>query len=342
MEFINNLPESDDIFCGDEGQIIFLHKPSKLMNPPKIDETYINDKYLKICTPEYVKNYFNAITNDELRLRQFNGMNVEDTDCRCCDYCKSIIEDNSYYCFHCYKDMCKACYEEVDEETAIKNGAKNYKHREKALNTCRASNKIQLRPIYYVDNLGSKYCDLCRTHLEPLSSRYSTGNGAGNTFDMCTECYATKEDARNIVETRDLVFLSKENRDNFLFNYTDFNSLSYWIPLISDNDECHIFMNLNPDDKNYGKLCLQSCDDHGRLGYFIIYDESITLDTLLCKLKEITDKGTFDEDELSLVKNAAGESVYETITKTVELCSTHYSGPIHIIMRELGIPVYYG
>jgi hypothetical protein len=340
MEFIDNLPESDDIFCGDEGQIVFLHKPSTLMNPPKIDEKYINDKYLKICTPEYVKNYFNDITNNNIRLSQFNGMTVDDSDCCYCDYCKTSINDDGYFCFHCYNDMCKMCYEEVDEETAIKNGAKNYKHRETALNACRASNKIQSRSIYYVDNLGGKCCDLCSNDIEPLDSRYSNENG--DTFDMCTECYATKEDARNIVETRDLKFLSKENRENFLFNYTDFNSLSYWIPIISDNDDCHIFMNLNPDDKNYGKLCLQSSDDHGRVGYFIIYDESITLDILLCKLKEITDKGTFDEDDTSLVKNADGKYVYEKITTTVELCSQYYSGPIHIIMREFGMQVYYG
>jgi hypothetical protein len=121
------------------------------------------------------------------------------------------------------------------------------------------------------------------------------------------ECYKNKEDARNIVETRDMKLLSLENRENFLFNYTDFNSLSYWIPIISDKEGCHIFMNLNPDDKNYGKLCLQSCDDHGRFGYFIIYDESITLDVLLNKLKEITDKGTFEYEDYEKVE----DGVYE-------------------------------
>lgn len=456
MEFINNLPESDDIFCSDEGSIVFLHKPSKLDNPPKIDESYINEKYLTICKPECVKEYFNDITNDHIRLINFNGMLLDNTDSYYCDYCRISIKDDWYYCFHCYKDMCKMCYQEVDEETAIKNGAKNYKAREDALNECRTCNKIQSRPIFNVRPIYSKWCDICRKKIEGNIHVYSItieDDIDYDTFDICMECYKNKEDARNIVETRDMELLSIENRENFLFNYTDFNSLSYWIPIISDKEGCHIFMNLNPDDKNYGKLCLQSCDDHGRFGYFIIYDESITLDVLLNKLKEITDKGTFEyedyekvedgvyEDEIIERKNkiyiesddedseddededdeeeihysedgkyrisksgyymyaaddehhkcgelvsdyiidengakkfylmncdgtkkyyqidedgkkyeietiiwhgkkTIKEPVYKTVLKTAKLGSKYYSGPIHIIMQEFGMPVYYG
>lgn len=394
MEFINNLPEADDIFRSEDGSTVFLHKPSKLDNPPKIDEMYINKTYLNICNPECVKEYFNDITNSSIILTNFNGVLMDGSDFYQCCHCKTFVNDDFYYCFHCYKDMCKMCYQEVDEETAIKNGAKNYKAREEALNICRTSNKIQSRPIYHL-NQAYKCCDLCEDYIEPHQSRYSI-NEEYDSFDICMECYKNKEDAKHVVETKGMKFLNLENKENILFNYTDFNSLSYWIPIIADKEGCHIFMNLNPDDKNYGKLCLQSCDDHGRCGYFIIYNESITLDVLLSKLKEITDRGTFEyktnekvedgvyEDEIGERKDKVyidsdyeddedtedeiseeifvdengkkyyietvtwkgtktiKEAVYKTVSKTADICSQYHSGPIHIIMREFGMPVYYG
>jgi hypothetical protein len=36
------------------------------------------------------------------------------------------------------------------------------------------------------------------------------------------------------------------------------------------------------------------------------------------------------------------EPVYKTVTKTAELGSKYYSGPIHLVMQEFGMPVYYG
>jgi hypothetical protein len=121
------------------------------------------------------------------------------------------------------------------------------------------------------------------------------------------ECYKNNQDnAKNVVETKGMKILSVK-KENLLFNYTDFNSLCYWIPIITDREESHVFMNLNPDDKNYGKLCLQCCDDHGRYGYFIIYDESITLDVLLSKLKDITDKGVYEYE----VREKVEDGIYE-------------------------------
>lgn len=362
MECIQPLPESEDIFYNRD-YIVFLHKPTTLDNLPNIDESFIHKKYLTICNPEYINTYFNHIINDNIRLQIFNGINMNECSYRC-DYCNTSINDDWYYCFHCYKDMCKLCYQEVDEETAIKHGATNYKTRENALHECRTCNIIQPRPIYDIDNLGNKSCDLCHTSIELLHPRYSIRE-TNNSLDICTECYTHKEDARNMVETKEMKLFTKENKKGFLFTYTDFNSLCYWIPIISDEHDCHVFMNLNPDDNHYGKVCLQSCDDHGRYGYFIIQDESITLDVLLTRLKEITDKGVYEYEEVEIVEKGVyefetveqiekdvkvswrrrktiKEPVLKTITKTAELGSNYYSGPIHILMKEFGMPMYYG
>ena len=50
-----------------------------------------------------------------------------------CDYCNTNIKKNWYYCFHCHKDMCNLCYSEINEEIAIKNGARFFKKREKKI-----------------------------------------------------------------------------------------------------------------------------------------------------------------------------------------------------------------
>ena len=95
----------------------------------------------------------------------------------------------------------------------------------------------------------------------------------------------------------------------------------YWFPIITDDEGCSILINLNINHKNYGKICLQSCDDHGRYGYFIITDETYDLDIILKKLKEICDKDSY---------------------LNTELCSTHHTSPIQMLMYSFNMPVYYG
>lgn len=85
------------------------------------------------------------------------------------------------------------------------------------------------------------------------------------------------------VEDKNMKLIGKNDKANFLFSYTDFNSMYYWVPIILDNEMSRILMNLNPEDKNYGKLCLQSCNKYdGCCDCFIIYDETITLDVFVC------------------------------------------------------------
>jgi hypothetical protein len=322
MQFIENLQISNPIVHTDEG-IIFLDKPARLNNIPNIDIKYINEKYTSICTSEYIESYFKQITENHFRLKVFNGLLMGEDLLKFyyCDYCGSSINENWYYCFDCHSDMCKLCYEE-DEKTIIKKRAKNYKLREYELNNCRSHNKIKYRPVYKMTEL--KYCDICEYVFETSDDLYTLEKEGENSFDICMNCYKNDETKDIVIQKEMKLVKAGEDRKNYLFSYTDFGSLLYWIPIISDTEQCHVLMNLNPDDKNYGKLCLQSCDDHGRFGYYIFYDENMTLDMLLQKLKNITDRGVVDDID------------------NIELCSEHHSSPIQVMMQELKIPVYYG
>jgi hypothetical protein len=360
MDIIQNL-ETNDIFTTDERSTVFMYKPSELVSFPNIGLDMINTKYLSIQTHENIKEYFESMFDDSVSLHVIDGIHLNSgCDSYYCDYCKTNIKENWFFCYHCYKDMCKMCHEETNEEIAVKNGAKNYKKREEDLNMCRSHNKIVSRNIRNKKNPSSwRSCDLCHETIDEKHNFYT----AEEDYDICLNCYQNSDDARNIVETKDMSLFDLNDKKCYLFNSTDFGSMLYWIPIIGDTETCHVLMNLNPNDKNYGKICLQSCDDHGRFGYFIVRDENYDLNKILMRLKEITDKGTFEyQDYVQVEPGVYGDYVvtdegngwdhstretikapkYEWITKTAELGSKYHSGPIHLLMEELNMPVYYG
>jgi hypothetical protein len=310
--------------------------------------------------------YFKDLLDTGMRINVLNGIHLND-ECSSyyCDYCKTNIKDDWFYCSHCNNDMCKMCYEETSEEIAMKNGAKNYKNREEALKQCRDLNKIEPRNIYnIITPIYGRTCDLCNIYFDASVNFYSIKTGEyGNTYDICLDCYQKSDDARNIVETKSMRLIDVLDKSNYYFAHTGFGSMLYWFPIISDTEGCHVFINLNPNDINYGKICLQSCDDHRRLGYFIIKDDKYNLQKALERLKEICDKGTFEREYFEKVEDGVygelfvtkcndsftkseretlKEPKYEWVTETYELCSEYHSSPIHILMQELKMPVYYG
>lgn len=359
MEILNKLEIKNDIFIPDDGGALFFVKPIILEQLPSIDSSLINDKYLQLATPEIILAYFEELLDEDIRVKVINGIHIIDyCSSYYCDYCKTRISDNWFYCNHCNKDMCKCCHEETSEEIAIKNGAKNYKVREADLNKCRSCKLIEPRNIYNIVIPGASCCDLCNEHIVD-SNFYSTKlKETNSSYDICENCYQISVEVRNIVETKSMILIDINDKSNYYFGYTGFGSMLYWFPIIYDTDECCVLMNLNPEDPNYGKICLKGCDSHGRFGYFIIRDEKYDLHKVLERLKEICDKGTFEytyikyiEEEEIVKENDdlteyKGETVkngkYEWVTNIRDLCSTHYSSPIHILMQELNMPVNYG
>jgi len=208
--------------------------------------------------------------------------------------------------------MCNMCYEETSEEIALKNGAKNYKQREDLLNTSRIHNKLEKRSFASIDT-SLYYCDLCE---ETIKNNYYSNKNKDKSYDICMNCYETNETN----EDKKMTLIDINNK-SYCFELTDFGSILFWFPIITDHEGCSILINLNINHKNYGKICLQSCDDHGRYGYFIIKDETYDLDIILKKLKEICDKNSY---------------------LNIELCSTYHTSPIQMLMYSFNMQVYYG
>lgn len=316
MNLIEKLSLLDNIIYNDEDVILFFDKPNKLDNIPSIDDNFVNNKWISKMDEKDIIDYFISCQKEYERLQMFNGMILENYDCLFCDFCQTNIQlgNEYYYCYHCYSDMCKLCYEETSEEIADQNGAKNYHLRKDKLDECRSSNLFSVRKLPKL-----RSCDICKSNIDEYKGRFFEGD-----YDICYDCY---EKDKSVIESKNMNFTKLESeREKYPFYYTDIGSMLYWIPIIQDTKDCRILINLNPDDKNYQKVCLQSCDDGDRIGYFILYDKKYDLDYILKMIKEITDKGTYKDDEGNLK----------------ELCSEEYSSPIQILMMNLNIPVYYG
>ena len=190
------------------------------------------------------------------------------------------------YCFHCHKDMCHLCHEEINEEIAIKNGAVNYKKREKQLNICRNNNLLYQRDLRYIQ------CDICKEKIVENNIIY-TKLIKNSTYDVCEKCYLNNEEAKQIVISDNF----KKTEYRKMFDYSNINSLLYWIPIIKDNNNNLVLINLNPEDENYKKICLVNIDITDRTGYYIankIFDEDyktediqIIIEKIILKLKSI-------------------------------------------------------
>src|SRR5688500_15851670 len=96
---------------------------------PKNIDNNILEKHI-----EKIEEYFNELSHDRIHI--INGYALTHTS-YICDYCKSWDTKVILYCIQCHQDMCNLCYEETNEEIAIKNGAKKYKLREDRLKLCR-------------------------------------------------------------------------------------------------------------------------------------------------------------------------------------------------------------
>lgn len=223
--------------------------------------------------------------------------------------------------------MCKLCYSELNEEIAVKNGSVNYKKREQ-LNLCRGQNLLIPRDIYMSIK---KFCNICKEgnikYDTCIYSKYIKDyiHSYGiYSYDICEECFSNKEDVKQILKTDSEFKLYKYK---YIFDYSGFNSLLYWVPLLEDTNSNLVLINLNPEDENYKKICLVSKDDNGRYGYYILNKlegldsfENIntTIETILVELNNI-----IQENKNNLLKG-------------------HYSFPIHYLMDKYDMQVYYG
>jgi len=192
--------------------------------------------------------------------------------------------------------MCNLCYLEVNEEVALKNGAKNFHKRENKLNTCRNQNMLEKRQIIkrrgpLVKSSYFHTCDLCNNDC--ITDFY---NDDDNNFDICNECYTNdynnaKEQVNQrsaLLKTKNMCLVKKDDKISYVFEQCNFGSMLYWFPILYEKElGCFVLINLNKDDKNYRKICLVSCDDHGRLGYYIVKQSSPSVNKISKDTNEV-------------------------------------------------------
>jgi hypothetical protein len=356
-DIIKELDVKNVVLNIDDGSTVLLIKPERVGPLPTIDTSIFKPEYyLTSPTPDQIRLYFNSIISKEYQLNVFNGLLMCDFDHYVCDYCNYGIAKYWYYCNNCYKDMCKVCYSELNDEHECKN------------------HNIVLRDtIDMVEFSNWRACNECHEYIDDhnildsdgkiVHKCYYTGYDA---YDICIPCYEANETIRN---EKQLKFIDPFDPKCCTFYYAGLKSMLYWFPILEDGESCRVLINLNLDDENYGKLCLQSFDDCARMGYYMIYDETLTLDVILQRLKTMTDKGTFESEEREMAegpvygdgydeiqsdiidgkkhsavyqKRVIKEAVYQTVVKDVKIGSQEYSSPIQLLMRELNMKVYYG
>ena len=291
------------------------------------------------------EDWFNDLS--DLRIMCLNGYNLSEySDPVACNYCNHSCDYSSYYCTKCMKHMCLLCFNERNEEEAIKNGAKNYLNRKERLNYCFA-HEDQFQKIDHV------VCDICKVRNSVLSGTWrSKITNKCERKDICPMCligiqnpnnFCTSEpdsrmcDLCNDTKKKDNVWFQGPNESDICpacikeilsdtysdvtYNTPTFGSMLEWIPLVQDKEYHTLFYNMDINSPNYHKVALASIDDHGRYGLYIIEKN---LDDIVTELKEldVLFKSKFKEDENSWKK--------------------HYSYPICKAMRNRGLEVHFG
>lgn len=374
------LPEITDEFIScdyETPSYLFAIKPTRLDEIPEIDDAFINTKYVKKMTKETIRKYFDDMLSGNQYVCYLDGLCMYVyTPAYRCDYCKMSVNSKKFRtCYHCYKDMCNLCWNENDEATAIKNGAKNYKKRENELNECKKHNNFTVRNFdkYLLEDINCKLCDeqICVPKMSYFYSKLITNN-MGSSYNVCSMCYENenkidencKLTGKQYVEKYGLE-LKNNLHDMLLFSITDFHSMLYWVPLIETtnkygfSENSHILINLNPDDSNYKKLCLRTSYDC-KSGYYIIHDTTVTLENLLERLKKITDRGKYDVKESVKVEEGiiekydekrgditwhlskyTKEPVYKTVIKEKEFSENNNYDVIKELMTQFNMKIYY-
>jgi hypothetical protein len=140
-----------------------------------------------------------------------------------------------------------------------------------------------------------------------------------DSFDICEQCFKTKEKSEEMVNTKQMQFVDFRDKHNYMFHYTDFKNMLSWFPILSDQMTSNkmtgtVYINLDREDANYEKICLQSADSHGRTCNYILYDEQWNLENVLLKLREICADTTCEFDSpIVIMMNWLGIPYYEYV-----------------------------
>jgi hypothetical protein len=154
--------------------------------------------------------------------------------------------------------MCNLCWEEKNEEIAIRNGAKNWaKRKDKLLNCFSHQDKINI-----INNM-SVCCDLCQSFSKQTDGKWHCNRNKNK--DICPSCYYTDQG-------QDFIFQigGEWSCINYKTNrHENFGSILDWAILFrEENDGDYLLYNINQCSKNYHKLALGVIDDSDRHGLY--------------------------------------------------------------------------
>lgn len=221
-------------------------------------------------------SYYKSLFNDEFRWDNVEGCPFSDPPWSyliTCDYCRTHGEKvcpagGYYWCRKCKKQMCEWCYEETDEKIAAEHKSIHWADRREQLETCRSHN-LQYRPPVLVN------CDVC------FKNTYT--NLYINRLDAVCEKCADTDKGIELIKDKSLVL---QQSLSSWWDQTELENMLNWVPLFINSDGYMILQNLNPASKRFGAVALLCEDNHGRCGFFTVYD---SLDEILDEYKRTYD-----------------------------------------------------
>jgi hypothetical protein len=112
----------------------------------------------------------------------------------------------------------------------------------------------------------------------------------------------------------------------FGFSICDFGSMLDWISILGDEDGNMIIMNANPNSEYHQKFALVACDYHGRMGYYVLW-ENISIGDLIDKINNEIN----NEINNGTIKDNDSDGDFDG-----------HREPIKMLMKKRNMPRYYG
>lgn len=268
-------------------------------------EDYFNSKdkyFFKDCFGDFEKN--SGLCNSEYYY-YINGIYLcrellYDSEGLYCHYCKKNFENDYYYCYNCYNNLCETCY----------------KNKEICTHKIVSKRLKDIIKMKCDSPITERYCNMCKKDIKCLKETFYTNNSniyyeneedsfdknEEDSFDICKDC--SNENKKIINEKNLKLFILKP--ENTLYFYTDFGSLKDWYCILSNSNyispeyiyenSTKVLINLNPDSENYKKICIESRQEK-KIGLFILKDEKYSLEYVLEKINEFCKKNSDNESD---------------------------------------------
>lgn len=249
----DKLIDENGYIINDERDLINVKIPNIYSSLPPTDLIVPHGHHLMMID-DIKKHQIGLFNNDRIKI--INGVNTSieyhnDYDKYYCTSCSHHLENLCYYyCYDCQYDLCDYC--KVQNNVA-----------EKIDHTSHHLVNRKINNLHFCDSLCVDDMD---SMDKPIISSKKYSNGI---YNMCLKCSETSIGMTTIHENQ--LKLIDNHMPN---NYCDFGSLMDWIPIIRDSEHDLVLINFNPESEYHGKFALCSVDDHGRGGYYTLWEKT--------------------------------------------------------------------